>query len=133
MTRYSVQPRDRLFVKGCEFLSFAKNMVKHIGKNISQNLSGKCRSGMLSMRKKFLDHAKKSATEALKTSSKRVIQKTREATGDLIGNKIANKITKIFKKTYNKIIQKQYQMNMIKKYLKKDMYLQKKDNKLLIN
>ena len=28
MTRYSVQPRDEIFVKGYEFLSFAKNMVK---------------------------------------------------------------------------------------------------------
>ena len=37
MTRYSVQPRDRIFVKGYGFLSFAKNM----GKNISENLSDK--------------------------------------------------------------------------------------------
>ena len=39
--RYSVQPRDRIFVKGYGFLSFAKNMGKNIGKNISKNLSGK--------------------------------------------------------------------------------------------
>ena len=31
MTRYSVQPRDRIFVKGYGFLSFAKNMGKNIG------------------------------------------------------------------------------------------------------
>ena len=48
---------------------------------------------MLAMRQKLLDYAKKSATDALKTSSKRVTQKTAETTGDLIGNKIANKIT----------------------------------------
>ena len=41
MTRYSVQPRDQIFVKGYGFLSFAKNMGKNIGKNISKNLSGK--------------------------------------------------------------------------------------------
>ena len=41
---------------------------------------------------KLLDHAKKSATDALKTSSIKLIQKTAEATGDLIGNKIANEI-----------------------------------------
>ena len=40
---------------------------------------------------------KKSATDALKTSSKRVIQKTAEATGDLIGNKIANRIIEVSK------------------------------------
>ena len=33
----------------------------------------------------------------IKTASKRVIQKTAEATGDLIGNKIADKITLIDK------------------------------------
>ena len=32
--RYSVQPRDRVFVKGYGFLSFTKNMGKNIGKNI---------------------------------------------------------------------------------------------------
>ena len=47
--------------------------------------------------KNLLDHAKTSATDVLKTSSKRVIQKTVEATGDLIGNKIANRITKVSK------------------------------------
>ena len=50
------------------------------------------------MNQRHLDRAKKSATDALKTSSKRVIEKTTEATGDFIGIKIANRITnKIFK------------------------------------
>ena len=39
--RYSVQPRDRMFVKSYGFLSFAKNMGKIVGKNISKNVSGK--------------------------------------------------------------------------------------------
>ena len=39
MTRYSVQPRDEVFVKGHGCLSFARNMGKNIGKNISKNLS----------------------------------------------------------------------------------------------
>ena len=43
------------------------------------------------------DHAKQSAINALKTSSKRVIQKAAEATRDLIGNKIANIVTKVSK------------------------------------
>ena len=41
MTGYSVRSRDRIFVKGYGFLSFAKNMVKNIGKSISKNLSSK--------------------------------------------------------------------------------------------
>ena len=32
MTRYSVQPRDQIFVKGYGYLSFAKNMGKNIDK-----------------------------------------------------------------------------------------------------
>ena len=32
MTRYSVQPRDRIFLKGNGFLSFAKNMGKVLAK-----------------------------------------------------------------------------------------------------
>ena len=58
-------------------------------------MSGKYSRSMLAMRQKFLDHAKKSATDALKTSSKRFIQKTAEATGELIGNKRANRITEV--------------------------------------
>ena len=40
-------------------------------------------------------------TDAIKTASKKSIQKTPEATGDLIGKKIADKITS-FSKTSNK-------------------------------
>ena len=38
MTRCSVQPKDRILVKGYGFLPFAKNMDKNIGKNISKKL-----------------------------------------------------------------------------------------------
>ena len=95
--RYSVQPSDQIFVKGYGFLSFAKDVGKNIGKNLSKSLGGKHSLGMLAARQKLLDHSKKSATHALKTSSKRVIQKTAEATVDLIGNKIANRITNVSK------------------------------------
>ena len=46
---------------------------------------------------KLLDHAKQSALDPLKTTSKRVIQETAEAIGDLIGNKITDRITKVSK------------------------------------
>ena len=123
--RYSVQPRDLIFVKGYRFLSFAKNIGKNIGKNISKNLSGK-------YSQKLVNHAKKSAADALKTSSKRIIQKTAEATSGLIGDKTADIIMKV-SKTLNIITQRQLQMRVIRKYLKKDKYLQKKDGKLLLN
>ena len=76
--RYSIEPRDRIYVKGYGFLSFAKNMGKSLSSKYGQ---------------KLLDSAKKSTTDAIKTASKRTIQKTAEATGDLIGNKIADKIS----------------------------------------
>ena len=82
MTRYSVQPRDSISVKGYGFLSFAKNM----GKNISKNFSGK-------YGQKLLDHAKQSATDL----SKKAIQKTAEATGNLVRNKVVDKITRVRK------------------------------------
>ena len=41
---------------------------------------------------KLLDVAKKSVTNAIKTASKRAIQKTPEPTSDLIGNKNADRM-----------------------------------------
>ena len=35
-----------------------------------------------------------------------------------------------FPKIHNRVIQKQLQISMIKKYLKKDIYFEKKDKKL---
>ena len=84
--RYSVEPIDRIYVKGYWFLSFAKNMSKS-----SSNKYGQ----------KLLDRAKKSTTDTIKTASKRAIQKTAEATGDLIGNKIDDKIPSVPKKPSN--------------------------------
>ena len=95
MARYSVQPRGQILIEGYEFLSFAKDMGKVIGKNVSKILSGNYSPGMLAMRQKPLDHHKQSATDAFKTTSKRAIPKPVEAIGDLIGNKVANEITRL--------------------------------------
>ena len=78
--RYSIERRDRIYVKGYGFLSFSKNMGKSLSNKYSQ---------------KPLDSAKKSTTDAIKTASERAIQKTAEATGGLIGNKIADKVTSV--------------------------------------
>ena len=86
--RYSIEPKDRIYVKGYGFLCFAKNMGKSLSNKYGQ---------------KLLDSAKKSTTDAIKTASKRAIQKTAEATGDLIGNKIAGKITSVSRKSLNEL------------------------------
>ena len=44
-----------------------------------------------------MDTATKTGIDAAKTTSKRVVQKTAEATRDLIGNKIAGKISSLGK------------------------------------
>ena len=49
-----------------------------------------------------MDTVTKTGIDAAKTASKRVVQKTAEATGDLIRNKIADKITSIGKSKNNK-------------------------------
>ena len=117
---YSVQPRDQIFVKGYGFLSFAKN----IGKTISKNLNDK-------YNQKLFDHAKKSATDALKTSSKRVIQKTAEASGDLIGKNIADRITKVSKtlpKNNSETIKNEHDQE-----IPKERYLSPKERKEIID
>ena len=80
--RYSIEPRDRIYVKRYGFLSFAKIMGRKLSNKYGQ---------------KLLNSAKKSTTDTIKNASKRAIQKTAEATGDLIGNKIADKITSVSK------------------------------------
>ena len=86
--RYSIEPRDRIHVKGYGFLSFAKN----VGKSLSNKYAA---TSATNVAQKLLDSAKKSTTDARRTASKGVIQKIAEAAGDLIGNKIADKITSV--------------------------------------
>ena len=75
-------------MKGYGVLPFAKN----IGKGLSNKYV-----------QKLFDSAKTSATDAIKTASKKAIRKPAEATGDLICNKTANKITSISKKRVKKL------------------------------
>ena len=88
--RYSIEPRDIIYVEGYGFLSFAKNMSKSLSNKYGQ---------------KLLHNAKIFTTDAIKTAPKRAIQKTAEVTGDLIGNKNADKITSVSKKKSVKELQ----------------------------
>ena len=63
--RYSIEPRDRIYVKGYGFLSFAKNMGKSLSNKYGQ---------------KLLDSAKISTTDTIRTASKKAIQEIPEAT-----------------------------------------------------
>ena len=48
MTRYSIEPRDRISVKRHGFFIFAKRTRKDIGVSMSKNVSGKYSLGMFS-------------------------------------------------------------------------------------
>ena len=114
---YSIEPRERRYVKGYGFLSFAKN----ISKNISNKYS-----------KKLVDSAVKSgaskvAIDAIKPASKRAIQKTAEATGDLVGNKIADKITSVSKKS------KELLQNETNNEMPKERYISPKERQRIID
>ena len=80
--RYSTEPKYRQYVKGYCFLSFGKRFCDKYDK-------------------KLMDTATKTGIDTAKTASKRVVQKTAEATGDLIGNKRADKITSLGKTKSN--------------------------------
>ena len=76
--RYSTEPKYKKYVDGYGFLLFARKCGDKYGK-------------------KLMDTATKIGIDAAKSASKRVVQKTAEATGDLIRNKIADKITSVGK------------------------------------
>ena len=105
--RYSIEHRERRYVKGYGFLSFARNIGTHAAK-VAKSMSNKYGH-------KLADTAKKSATDAIKTASKRAIQKTAEAIGDLVGKEIADKITSASKKSRNEEIQSNEVNNEIPK------------------
>ena len=68
--RYSIEPRERRYVKGYGFMSFARNF------------SDKYSKSLMGLSQTFT-----------KTAGKKILKETAKATGDLIGNKIADKIT----------------------------------------
>ena len=89
----------------------------------------------ISTARNFLDSVRKSTTDAIKTNSKRSIQKNEEATGDLIGNEIANKITSVSKspkELHSKELHSQNDEARNEIEIPKERYLSP-DNKLLMN
>ena len=102
--RYSTQPKFRKGIKGYRFLSFARKFGDKYGK-------------------KLMATETKTGIDATKTSSKRVVQNTKEATGDMIGSKIADKISSLCKTKSKK---------RRKKESNKYTYHQKKDSSKLL-
>ena len=91
--RYSIEPKERRYVKGNGFMSFARNFSDKYSKSLMD---------------KGIDVSKKFA----KPAGKKILKETAKATGDLIGNKIADKITSASKKSdgevNNEILKERY-------------------------
>ena len=84
--RYSIEPRERRFIKGYGFMSFARNFSDKYSKSLMD---------------KGVDISKTFA----KTAGQKILKETAKPTGDLIGNKIADKITpKPSKKSHDEAI-----------------------------
>ena len=91
--RYSIEPRERRYIKGYGFLSFAKNFGNKYGKKL-MNTTIKTGTNFNSIySKKLTDTAIKTGKDFATIAGKKIVHKSAEATGDLIGNKIADKIT----------------------------------------
>ena len=82
--RYSIEPRERRYVKGYGFVSFARNFSDKYSKSLMDKL--------IDVNKKFA-----------KTAGEKILKKSAEPTGDLIGNKIADKITSASKKSHDEV------------------------------
>ena len=111
--RYSIEPRERRFVKGHGFLSFARNIGNKYGKKLMNTAIKTGTNFNSKYGKKLTDTAINTGKDFATIAGKKNVHKTAEATGDLIASKIADKL--------------------IMKYQKRDIFLQKKDKRLLMN
>ena len=82
--RYSIESRERRYVKGYGFMYFARTFSDKYSKSLMD---------------KGIDVSKKFA----KTAVKKILKETTKATGDLIGNIIAEKITSASKKSHDEV------------------------------
>ena len=102
--RYSIEPKERRYVKGYGFMSFARNFSDKYSKSLMDKGIG--------VSKKFA-----------KTAGKKILKETAKATGDLIGNKIAGKITSASKTSNDEVNNE----------ILKERYISPKDRQKIIN
>ena len=128
--RYSIEPRERRYIKGYGFLSFARNFGNKYGKKLMNTAIKASANFKSKYGKKLTDNAIKTCKDFAMTAGKKIVLKSAEATGDLIGNKIADKIISVSKKPHDEEIQSTEVNNEIPK----ERYISpKKGNKLLMN
>ena len=99
--RYSIEPRERRYVKGYGFMSFARNFGNKYGKKLINTAIKTGTNFNSKYGKKLTDTAIKTGKDFATIAGKKIVHKSAEATGVLIGNKIADKITSASKKPHN--------------------------------
>ena len=100
---YSIEPRERRYVKGYGFLSFARNFGNKYGKKLMNTAIKTGTNFNSKYGKKSTDTAIKTGKDFATIAGKKIVHKSAEATRDLTGNKIADKITGYSKKTQNEV------------------------------
>ena len=102
--RYSIEPRERRFVKGYGFMSFARNFSDKYSKFL-------------------MDKGIDVSLTFAKTAGKKILKETAKATEVLIGNKIADKITSASKKSHDEVNNE----------IPKETYISPKDRQKIID
>ena len=121
--RYSIEPKERRYVKGYGFLSFARNFSNKYGKRLMNTAMKTGTNFNSKYGKKLTDTAIKTGKYFATIAGKKIVHKVAEATGDLIGNKIADKITSASKKSQNEEIQS----NKVNNEIPKERYIPPKE------
>ena len=127
--RYSIQPRERRFVKGYGFMSFARNFGNKYGKKLITTAIKTGTNFNSKYGKKLTDTAIKAGKDFATIAGKKTVHKTPEATRDLIGNKIADKITSASKNSQNEEIQS----NEVNNEISKQRYISPKERQKIID
>ena len=102
--RYSIEPRERRFVKGYGFMSFARNFNDKYSKSL-------------------MDKGINVSKTFAKTAGKKILKETAKATGDLIGNRIADRIKRASKKSHDEVNNE----------ILKERYISPKERQKIIN
>ena len=127
---YSIEHRERRYVKGYGFLSFAKNFSNKYGKKLMNTAIKTGTNFNSKYRKKLTDTAIKTGKDFATIAGKKIVHKSAEAAGDLIGNKVADKITaKHSKKSQNEEIQS----NEVNNEIPKERYIPTKERQKIID
>ena len=127
--RYSVEPRERRYVKGYGFMSFARNFGDKYGKKLMNTAIKTGTTVNSKYGKKITDAAIKTGKDFATIAGNKIVHKTAEATGDLIGNKIADKITSASKKSHNEEIPS----NEVNNEIPKERYISPKESQKIID